>query len=347
MTSQHSLLSTIPRPRLLERLEEGMERPLTVLCAPAGYGKSTLLGQWAPRGGRPVARVALDEGDGDPQRCLGRVVAALRAAWPGLSVQAAAGPCSPTGSGEEALIPLLNAIARAPQDLALVLDYGRAAGAPALGPAADLVDRLPPQLHLFLASRAEPLLPLARLRMRGQLGELRTADLRFTPAEAAAFLHSVGHALTDEEVAALVARTEGWIGGLARAAEALRGERSVAGSVESFSGSHPVLARFFAELLARELPPVQAFLLRTSPLDRLAGPLCDHVTGRRDGQAMLEMLERANLFVVPLDGERRWYRYHRLFAEFLRDCLCRSQPEAAAEIRRRAAEWQGLGRRAV
>jgi LuxR family transcriptional regulator, maltose regulon positive regulatory protein len=204
-----------------------------------------------------------------------------------------------------------------------------------------LLERLPPPAHAVLASRSDPPLPLARLRARGQLAELRAADLRFTPEEVTAVLREIwGLDLPEEGVAALEARTEGWVSGLQLAALALRGAADPARLVQEFAGSHRyVLDYLTEEVLERQPDKVKAFLLETSVLERLTGPLCDAVTGRLDGQRMLEDLERANLFVVPLDEERRWYRYHHLFADLLRARLHPADPDRVPGLHRRAADW--------
>ena len=218
---------------------------------------------------------------------------------------------------------LLNELATIPGEIVLVLDdYHVLDAKPVDDALAFLVEHLPPQVHLVIATREDPALPLARLRARGQLTELRAADLRFTPSEAAEFLDQVMNLdLSAEEVAALEARTEGWIAGLQLAAISLQGRADAAGFIASFAGSHRfVLDYLLEEVLQRQPEQVQAFLLRTSILDRLCGPLCDAVLldASASGQETLEHLDRANLFIIPLDNERRWYRYHHLFADLLR-----------------------------
>ena len=250
------------------------------------------------------------------------------------------------GSNPTTLTALLNDIATIPSDVVLVLDdYHVLDAKPVDDALAFLVEHLPPQTHLVIATREDPALPLARLRARGQLTELRAADLRFTPSEAAGFLHQVMNLdLSTDEVGALEGRTEGWIAGLQLAAISLQGREDAAGFIASFAGSHHfVLDYLVEEVLQRQSEPVQAFLLRTSILDRLCGPLCDAVLldASAPGQETLEYLDRANLFIVPLDSERRWYRYHHLFADLLRQRRQQSAVSSGAvdEDHLRASEW--------
>ena len=338
------------RPRLVERLDEGLAagHRLTLLSAPAGFGKTTLVSDWVAGCRRPVAWLSLDAGDSDPGRFLTYLVAALQTVAPGIGQGVLAVLQSPQPPPPEStLTALLNDVAAIPGDLVLVLDdYHVLDARPVDEAMAFLVEHLPPRLHLVIATREDPALPLARLRARGQLTELRAADLRFTPSEAAAFLNDVmGLDLSAEEIGALEGRTEGWIAGLQLAAISLQGRDDAAGFIASFAGSHHfVLDYLVEEVLGRQPETVQAFLLRTSILDRLCGPLCDAVLSdtTASSQETLEHLERANLFIVPLDDERRWYRYHHLFAELLRQRL--GQQGAAASVgvdedHLRASEW--------
>ena len=342
----------VARPRLMARLEPAPGRRVTLLSAPAGFGKTTVLAEWlarrspaGPAGAGPaVAWVTLDAGDDDPARFVTYLVAALRSAVPGSASGVLAALRSPHPPVEALAGAVVNAIAATPVELDLVLDdYHVVESAPVHQLVAYLVDRLPPQARVLIAGRVEPPLPLARWRARGQLAELHAAELAFTAEEADAFLGGVmGLDLDPEAVAALTARTEGWIAGLQLAALSVQGRAGPerAGFLRDFSGSQRDVLDFLAEeVLSRQPEPVQAFLLETSILDDLCGPLCDALTGRADGQATLEALERANLFVVALDGERRWYRYHRLFADFLRGQLERQRPARLPELHRRAAAW--------
>jgi ATP/maltotriose-dependent transcriptional regulator MalT len=334
---------SLPRPRLLERLAEATARELVLVCTPAGFGKTTLLGDWARHSGRPVAWLSLDQDDNDPARFWRHVAAALDGVRPGIAERVAGllGPPAPA-SFEGLMTALINELAAQPGPVLLVLDdYHLVDAQPVHASVGFLVEHLPPGLRLVLASRADPPLPLARLRGRGQLAELREQDLRFTAEEAVALLHeAVGPDLPDATVTALVARTEGWAAGLQLAVLSLRGQADVAGFVAGFSGSHRyVLDYLTEEVLDRQPDQVRTFLLETSVLERLSGELCDAVTGRSDGQAMLERVERANLFLVPLDEQRRWWRYHHLFADLLRARLAREQPERPVGLHQAAAAW--------
>ncbi len=347
----------VPRPRLIERLDAGLDGKLVLISAAAGFGKTTLLGEWvatltpgpshAERGERfKVAWLSLDAGDSDPVRFMTYLVAALQTAASGVGsgVLAALQALQPP-SPEALLTALLGDLAAVPHDLLLVLDDYHAVESPDVDQAvAFLLEYLPPQMQLVIATREDPPLPLARLRARGQLTELRAADLRFTPAEATQFLNTVmGLNLSEAEVDALEARTEGWIAGLHLAALSMQGRTDTAAFVAAFSGSHRfVLDYLVEEVLQRQPAGVQDFLLRTAILDRLCGRLCDAVTqdASAAGQATLAHLERTNLFVVPLDNERRWYRYHHLFGELLRQRLHQRMPAGAvADLHIRASVW--------
>src|SRR5712691_5340769 len=334
----------VPRPRLLARLSQGIGSGLTVVCTPAGFGKTNKVGDWARRSRVPAALLSLDAGDNDPARFWRYVAAALDRVRPGTDA-----PVTALLQGRQQ--PPLEAVATVvinelsvPGEggVALVLDdYHLVEAPPVHDSVTFLLDRLPPGLRLVLSSRADPPLPLARLRGRGQLAELRAADLRFTLAETAAFLREVtGLDLPAVSVAALQERTEGWAAGVQLAALALRGHADPAGFIATFAGSHRyVLDYLTGEVLAGQPEQVLRFLLGTSVLDRLCGPLCDAVTGRTDSQALLKELERANLFVVPLDEVRQWWRYHHLFADLLRARLAQEQPTRVPELHRAAAAW--------
>jgi LuxR family transcriptional regulator, maltose regulon positive regulatory protein len=333
----------LARARLLLRLDEGMARALVLVCTPAGFGKTTLLADWAANTDLPVAWLSLDPDDNDPARFWRYVVAALDRARDGLGEQLLPLLTAPTPlSGQGVAAALINQFQAQPDELALVLDDYHVIDEPAIHDSlAFLLRHLPTPLHLIIASRSDPPLPLARLRAGGQLTELRAADLRFTPNEAAAFLQEVWNLnLPAQTVAALEARTEGWVVGLQLAALSLQGRPDLEGFLDAFSGTHRyVLDYLTEEVLARVPDRVRSFLLQTSILERLSGPLCDAVSGDSDGQVMLEELERANLFLVPLDEERRWYRFHHLFADLLRARLLQLQPDLVPELHRRAAGW--------
>jgi LuxR family maltose regulon positive regulatory protein len=345
----------VGRPRLLDGLEAGLGRGLVLVCAPAGFGKTALLADWARQGRRPVAWLSLDGGDNDPARFWRHVVAALDRVWPGIAEQVAPllGPPPPTFEGLVSV--LVNQLAAEPDggEAVLVLDdYHLIEAQPVHSSLGFLLEHRPPGLQLVVASRADPPLPLARLRVRGQLGELREHELRFTPEEAASLLRgTVGRDLPDAAVAALAARTEGWVAGLQLAGLSLQGHPDPAGFVAGFSGSHRYVLDYLAEeVLDRQPQDLRGFLLETSVLERLSGALCDAVTGRADGQAMLERVERANLFLVPLDEVRCWWRFHHLFADLLRARLQQEQPERVAALHRAAAAWSqahGLADEAV
>jgi ATP/maltotriose-dependent transcriptional regulator MalT len=333
----------IPRQRLVERLDEGLARELVLACAPAGFGKTAMLADWSQRGPRPVAWLSLDIGDNDPVRFWRHAAAALDRVRPGIADQVAPLLTRPAPATYEDLVSvLINELAADPDELVLVLDDYHLVDAQQVHTSVTfLIEHLPPGLHLVLVSRSDPPLPLARLRAGGQLAELRANELRFTMEEAAAFLHdAVGTDLPREAVAALATQTEGWAAGLQLAALSLQRNPDAAGLVATFSGSHRyVLDYLTTEVLELQPEPVRTFLLETSVLERLCGALCDAVTGRTDGQVMLETIERANLFLVPLDEVRGWWRYHHLFADLLRTRLQKQQPRQALVLHRNAAAW--------
>ncbi len=335
------------RPRLVERLNEGLHRKLTLISAPAGFGKTTLVSEWVAGCERAVAWLSLDEGDNDPTRFLAYLVAALQtiAANIGegvLGVLHASQPQPPPS--ESILTALLNEITTIPDNFVLVLDdYHVIDSKPVDNALTFMLEHLPPQMHLVIATREDPDLSLARLRARGQLAELRATDLRFTLSEAAGFLNQVmGLNLSAEDIAALETRTEGWIAGLQLAAISMQGHKDATSFIKSFTGSHHFVMDYLVEeVLQQQSESVQTFLLRTSILDRLCGPLCDAVLldPSASGQATLEYIERANLFIVPLDNERRWYRYHHLFADLLRQRLHQSASSSTGDEGRGVAEY--------
>jgi LuxR family maltose regulon positive regulatory protein len=333
----------LARARLLERLDRAMAQELTLVCAPAGFGKTSLLADWARHTRRTVAWLSLDAGDDDPVRFWRYVAAALDGAGAAVGERLAPLLRGPQPASPEAVATaLVNQLAARPRETALVLDDYHLIQAPAVHDSlALLLERLPAALRLVLASRADPPLPLARLRARGQLAELRAADLRFTEEEAAALLHhTAGLDLPAGSVATLAASTEGWAAGLQLAGLSLQGHPDPAGFVAAFSGSHRYVLDYLAEeLLDRQPEPLRTFLLETSILERLSGPLCDAVTGRSDSQRLLEQAERANLFLIPLDGQRRWWRFHHLFADLLRARLQQTDPARVPQLHRAAAAW--------
>ena len=338
----------VPRPRLTERLDEGLGRGLVLVCAPAGYGKTVLLTGWAQRARPAAAWLSLDGGDNDPARFWRHALAALDRVCAGIGgrVGLLLGPPAPARF-EPLVTALINELAAGPDgdEVLLVLDDYHVIGAQEVHASVDfLLEHRPENLQLIVASRSDPPLALARLRARGQLAEVRAADLRFTAAEAAALLRQVAaipeRALPDPAAAALTARTEGWAAGLQLAALSLRGQEDVTGFVTAFTGSHRYVLDFLAEeVLDRQDERLRTFLLETSVLDRLSGPLCDAVTGRTGSQALLEQAEQAGLFLVPLDEVRGWWRYHHLFADLLRARLQPGQPGEVARLHRNAAAW--------
>jgi LuxR family transcriptional regulator, maltose regulon positive regulatory protein len=349
--------NAVPRPGLLARLNEAQERgqALILVSAPAGFGKSTLLSAWVDEriGQDPKLRVAwlsLDERDSDPFRFLLYMAAALHGAEPSCGADAMAALQSPRPPSAEAILTdLINEIDGMAGNLLLVLDDFHAVHSPEVDEAlVFLLEHLPARMRLVIATREDPLLPLARLRARGELTELRAADLRFSVDEAADFLGRVmGLDLTADHIEALENRTEGWAAGLQLAALSMRGQKDMDGFIRSFTGSHRFVLDYLGEEVLRRQPEgVQDFLLRTSILDRFCGSLCDALLPGTSGQQTLEHLEQANLFVVPLDGERKWYRYHRLFGELLHQRLEQSLASdkaggrtGTAALHIRASEW--------
>jgi LuxR family maltose regulon positive regulatory protein len=336
----------VARPRLIERLSRGAESRLTLISAPAGFGKTTLLAAWladAPAGERSAAWLSLDQADNQPGSFWTYLVAALQSVAPGIGARALSLLREPQPPPlQSVLATLLNELGAVPDDVVMVLDDYHVIDAHDVNDGmAFLLDRLPPQIHIVITTRADPALPLARLRARGELVEIRAADLRFTPNEAAAYLNEVmGLDLPAGDVAALEARTEGWIAALQLAALSIQGRDDVGGFIAGFAGDDRYIVDYLVEeVLHRQPERVRSFLLETSILARMTGPLCDAVTGQGGGRATLEALDRGNLFLVPLDDRRQWYRYHQLFADVLRARLLDERPELAPELHRRACEW--------
>ncbi len=329
----------VDRPRLVD-----VGRPaLLLVSAPAGFGKSTLLAQVLARDSGPsVAWLSLDSGDSDPALFWAYVLAAIRTAAPEVGDSARALLEAPGGTPiTSVLTSLLNDLAATDHEVVLVLDDYHVVHDPGIHEAmAFLVDHLPVQLRLVIATRSDPPLPLPRLRARGELVEVRAGDLRFTEQETAAYLRTMGLDLTAGAVSALEGRTEGWAAALQLAALSLQGREDAAGFIDGFAGDdRHVVDYLVEEVVHRQPDAVRDFLLRTSVLPRLSGSLVDAVTGGTDGRAMLERLERDNLFLVPLDDQRRWYRYHHLFADMLQARLLDELPGEAPELHRRASRW--------
>ncbi|MBN1248275.1 MAG: hypothetical protein JXC32_11500 [Anaerolineae bacterium] len=333
----------VARPRLQARMAQGLRGPLTLIIAPAGYGKTTLVASSVAVCGMPVAWLSLEKSDDRAGRFLSYLVAALQEADNAIGSEAAqllvAAPQAPP---QAALTSLINDLDATDGELVLVLDdYQFISNQDVHAAGAFLLEHCPRGLHLVIATRSDPALPLARLRARRQMVELRAADLSFTEAEAAEFLNEVmGLDLDPDAIAVIEARTEGWIAGLQMAALSMRDRQDIATFVAGFSGTNRyILDYLLEEVLAREPEEVRAFLLRTAFLNRLTGSLCDAVTGATGGQGMLERLERRSLFVVPLDDERRWYRYHHLFADLLHARLHQLGSDLVARLASRAAAW--------
>ena len=357
----------VRRPRLIERLNDTLTRDLTLVSAPAGFGKTTLVSAWVGElrangqsvsgSGNCIGWLSLDEADGDTERFLAYLIAALAHSGgleTGVAEEATAMLHSPQPPPTEALLTfLINNLAGTPGPIVLVLDdYHLVDSSPAVDSLAFLLDHLPPQVHLIVATRVDPQLPLSRLRATGRMSEIRAAELRFTPAEATEFLNRVmGLHLSEEDVLALEKRTEGWIAGLQLAALSLKGRQDTGELIHAFTGSHRlVLDYLIEEVLSRQPDEVETFLFKTAVLDQMNGPLCDAVTGQGNGQATLEMLDRENMFVVPLDQERRWYRYHRLFGDLLRQRLQGTRPDQPPILHLKASEWyedNGFTERAI
>jgi LuxR family transcriptional regulator, maltose regulon positive regulatory protein len=333
----------VPRPHLIERLNEGLSRKLILIAAPAGYGKTTLLSSWVQSCGQPVAWVSLDERDNEPTRFLSYLITAIQTIESQLGQDILSAMQSAQSSIMADWLPVLvNQLDSIATSFVLVLDDYHLITTPAIHQAlAFLLEHQPAQLHLVIATRKDPPLPLPRLRARGQLIELRQADLRFTFEETSAFLRRVaGTELSTKDVSALVSRTEGWIAGLQMAALSLRNRADVSRLISTFGGSHEYIVDYFAaEVLDQQPESIKNFLLQTSILDRLYGSLCDAVTGQIDGQHTLEQLQQANLFVVSLSDDRCCYRYHHLLRDLLLKQLQQAQPERVPELQRRASHW--------
>jgi len=337
----------ISRPRLVDRIYP--QRTLTLVSAPAGFGKTTLLAEWIAvvSTRQPVAWVSLDPSDNDPAVFWTYLITALQNVQPGLGERSLSLLQSPQPPAiESVLMTLLNELAAAEAEVVLILDDYHAIETESIHHGIGfLLSHLPPQMHLIIASRADPPLSLARLRSHGELTELRVSDLRFTPEEAAAFLNQVmGLEISAAAVGALEKRTEGWIAGLQLAALSMQGRTDLPGFIAAFSGDDRYIVDYLLEeVLQRQSDRVRRFLLQTAILERLSGSLCDAVCddflGQTNGQAMLETLERGNLFIIPLDNKRQWYRYHHLFADVLQSHARMQWPELLPRLHERASEW--------
>jgi LuxR family transcriptional regulator, maltose regulon positive regulatory protein len=338
-------LGLVDRPRLDARLADGREAPLLLVSAPAGFGKTTLLVEWlagAAADGCAAAWLSLDSRDNDPAVFWTYFATAIESAAPGVGAPALSVLQSPGTSTESAIHALLGDLGEFAGEMVLVLDDYHVVEAREVNDGiALLLEHLPEGVHLVIATRADPTLPLAKLRSRGELVEIRAADLRFTEPEAAAYLNEeMGLELAEADVATLGARTEGWIAALQMVALAMHGREDVSGFVADFAGDDRYIVDYLVEeVLQRQTETVRDFLLHTSILSQLNGPLCEAVTGQDGGRAMLESLDRANLFVVALDDRRWWYRYHHLFADVLRSRLLDEQSDRVTELHSRASAW--------
>ena len=326
----------VARAELVERLRDGAERALTVVAAPPGFGKTTLLAAWLAEADR-VAWLSLDEDDNDPARFFIYAVAALRTVEPELGAQALAAHRTPGAGLVDVVLPiLLNELAAQERGLTLVLDdYHLITNGEIHEALAYLVERVPSSFRLVLATREDPPLPLGRLRARGQLAELRADELRFGDEETSAFLNdALGLGLSLQDIERLQMRTEGWPAALYLAALSLRGRPDPSSLIDAFAGDDRHVVDYLSgEVLAGLPADLRSFLLRTSILTRLCGPLCDAVTETDGSDRILDELERSNLLLVPLDSKRRWYRYHQLFAELLRHELQRTEPDTEQLVR--------------
>ena len=333
----------VSRPRLIERLNTGLDKKLTLIAAPAGFGKTTLLSEWIPQCTRKVVWLSLDENDNDPARFWVYFIISLQQLRQNLGSDALGLLQSPQALPiTSVLTSIINETAAVSEEFAVVLDdYHVIDFQPIHDALAFMIDHLPANMHLVLSTRADPPLPLGRMRIRDNLNEFRVNDLRFHSDEVSAFLNQVmGLDLSVEEVAALEARTEGWIAGLQIAALSMQGRDDIQGFIKGFSGSHRHILGYLAEeVLNHQTEDTLNFLLQTSILDRLCGEFCDAVTKRTNSQSILEKLEHTNLFVIPLDDEQHWYRYHHLFAEVLRQKIHHLHPELVVELHRRARDW--------
>jgi LuxR family transcriptional regulator, maltose regulon positive regulatory protein len=333
----------VSRPRLLERLESGLATKLTLITAQAGFGKTTLLSEWISQCGKPVCWLSLDEGDNDLQRFLKYFIVALQRVYSDLGEDVLVALQSPKSQPTEVLLAwLINDITTTDEPLVFVLDDYHVITQPEIQQLLlFLLDHMPAQMHLIISSRSDPPWPLARLRVRGDILEIRSQEMRFTLQEAATFLNDrMGLALSSQDIAALENRTEGWIVGLQMAALSMHQRPDKEAFIQAFTGSHRYVVDYLVEeVLGQQPPETQEFLLKTSILARLTGSLCDAVLERQNSQQVLIELEHKNLFLIPLDDERRWYRYHHLFADLLRYHLKHTFTGEVLELHKRASLW--------
>ncbi len=334
----------VPRQRLTGRIEDGLWRKLTLVSAPAGSGKTTLVCEWLAQTTVPVAWLSLDEADNQPLRFLSYLLGAVRSVRPEVGQPPEALLQTMDAAQLERLLTalLLIPLGESETPFVLVLDDYQVIHNPMLHQAlAWLLDNLPEGMHLLMTTRQDPPLPLARLRVRDELNEIRPADLRFAESESRVFFNEIMNLdLSDEDIRAIERRTEGWAAAIQLSALSLRSQGNRQSFIQALRGDHPLFADYLVEeVLAGLDPALRDFLLHTAVLERLSGPLCAVLTDRPDAQAVLEQLETANLFLIPLDDRRQWYRYHHLFAELLRQRLERDHPGAGAGLRRQASQW--------
>lgn len=333
----------VSRHKLIERLNEGITRKLILVCAPAGFGKTTLVSNWVKTISLPVTWVSLDKGDNDRASFLNYLVTALQTIDKGIFENVQAMLLSPQPPPIESILTeLINGVATLSQDFVLVLDDYQVIEDRSIDEALTfLLDHLPPVMHLVIISRSDPILPMSRLRARSQMIELRTEDLRFSKQEATDFLNRVMElALSEEDIASLETRTEGWIAGLQLAAISMHGHENVHAFVSTFSGSHHYIIDYLVdEVLVLQPEDMQLFLIRTSILERFCPALCDAVLDVPNSRDILHKLDQANLFLIPLDDEHLWYRYHHLFGDFLQQRLLEEDPDVIPILHRTASGW--------
>ena len=332
----------IPRARLSQQVERAADATLTLVSAPAGFGKTTLMAELASRlDGPHVAWLSLDPGDNDPVTFWTYVIEAVDRAAPGAGSAARSILAGAQGTVDAAVTTLLNALAGFTTDVVLVLDDFHVVESPAVHEQVGyFLDHLPVRAHVVIGTRADPAMPLSRLRARGGLVEIRASDLRFLPDEAASYFELMGLSLTDDNVATLEARTEGWIAALQLATLSLQGRTDATEFISAFAGDDRYIVDYLVEEVLRRQPAeTRDFLLKTSILSRFTGPLADAVTAGEGGLAMIEALDRGNLFLVALDNQRRWYRYHHLFGSVLQAHLAAERPGEVSLLHRRASDW--------
>jgi len=336
-------LHWITRPRLSGKLREALRCKLLLISAPAGYGKTTLVIEALRDSHKPIGWISLDASENNPINFWAYFITALQNVVPTGGqpiINALQSPQPPPA--DWLLTNLINMITGIPDDFALVLDDYHVISSPNIHEAMQfLIEHLPPQAHLIIITRSDPPWPLARWRVKGDIAEFRAGDLSFTAEETAAFIRDItGKTLVESDLATLESRTEGWIAGIKMAVLSLQGKKDISGYIKAFSGTNRYILDYLAEEVLDQQPPdIKQFLIETSILENLSGPLCDTITERSDSQNKLHQLELANLFISPLDDERHWYRYHQLFATILRHQLAKEVPEKEQLLHLRASEW--------